>query len=273
MTTTLLPPFTGVRLAWAIAARFSKEEQTQLSADISEQVLKSIQDQAASDPKENQYVREAVATIEASLRGLDIVYKGRQLNFEENEKLRKAFMENAKENIEFGTKARDYLKSLPTMAITGAGTAIPFGNLVASWFSVPSEYTTAFLWAFGLGAAGAGHLIYTGVIRAMRKETQMHYVQQDYERNLYYEQYVSRVSAILTSLYLDLDRIHRNVFGDPYPVSEGDAASIVADVLKGVRPTMCKYAHKHIEKIITPALWALCESGGDPAKQCVHWEG
>jgi len=144
MTTKLLPPFTGVRLAWAIASKFSKDDDTKLSATIAEEALKSIKSQAPQDPKEDEYIGGASATIEASLRGLDIVYKGRQLNFEENDKLRKAFMENAKENIEFGTKTRDYLKSLPTMAITGAGTTIPFGNLVASWFSVPQTHTTTF---------------------------------------------------------------------------------------------------------------------------------
>lgn len=46
-------------------------------------------------------------------------------------------------------------------------------------------------------------------------------VQQDYDRNLYYEQYMSRVAMTLTSLYLDLDRIHQVVFGAPYPVSDG----------------------------------------------------
>lgn len=99
-------------------------------------------------------------------------------------------------------------------------------------------------------------------------------VQQDYDRNLYYEQYMSRVAMTLTSLYLDLDRIHQVVFGAPYPVSDGNTTAIVDNLLKGVRPTMCKYAHKHMRhRVITSDLWALCEGGGVPATQCRYWEG
>ena len=276
MTTKLLPAFTAVRLAWAISGKSSNDETTQLTATIAEQALKPIQTQAAQDPKENQYVVEAAATIQATLRSLDVIYKGRELNFEENEKLREALMENVRENIEFGNKAQDFLKSLPTMAITGAGATITVGNYLASWLSLSSSATgtTAFLWAFGLAMAGLGHVVHRGIVRAMRERTQLLYVHQDYERNLYYEQYVSRVAITLTSLYLDIDRIHQTVFGAPYPVAVGDATSIVEDLLRGVRPTMCKHAHKHMRAgIITPGLWTLCETGGLPATQCRHWEG
>ena len=203
MTTKLLPAFTAVRLAWAISGKSSNDETTQLTATIAEQALKPIQTQAAQDPKENQYVVEAAATIQATLRSLDVIY-----------------------------------------------------------------------WAFGLAMAGLGHVVHRGIVRAMRERTQLLYVHQDYERNLYYEQYVSRVAITLTSLYLDIDRIHQTVFGAPYPVAVGDATSIVEDLLRGVRPTMCKHAHKHMRAgIITPGLWTLCETGGLPATQCRHWEG
>lgn len=274
MPTKLLPPFTAVRLAWAITGKFSKDETTKSTALIAEDALKRIQTQAAQDVAEQQYVSEAVATIEATLRSLDVIYKGRELNFEENQKLRDAYMETMKENIDFGTKAQDFMKSLPTMAITGAGTAIPFGNYLADLLNVPDGQMGAFIWALGLAMAGAGHLIHTGVVRAMRKRTQTLYVKQDYERNLYYDQYVGRVAVTLTSLYFDLDRVHQTVFGVPYPVATGDGTKIVEDTLRGVRPTMCKYVHAHMaDGTITPSLWAVCESGGVPATQCRYWKG
>jgi len=51
MATKLLPPFTCVRLAWAIASKFSKDDDTKLSATIAEEALKSIKSQAAKDPR------------------------------------------------------------------------------------------------------------------------------------------------------------------------------------------------------------------------------
>ncbi len=221
MATTLLSPFIGIRLAWAITGKFSNDETSKVSATVAEQALKSIRTEAAKDPKEGQYVAQSEAAIEASMRSLEIIHKGRELNFEENKKLRDAYMETVKENIEFGNKAQDFLKSLPTMAITGAGATITFGGYLASRIGVPEASTTAFLWALGVAMAGVGYLIHMGVVRAMRRRTQMLLVQQDYDRNLYYEQYMSRVAMTLTSLYLDLDRIHQVVFGAPYPVSDG----------------------------------------------------
>ncbi len=121
---TTLAPFTAIRLAWAIAGKFSSQPEGKLSAQVSEQTLKDISARAAKDPKEQSYVSQSEATIQAAIRGLEIILKGRNLNFDENEKLRKAYMENVQEGIQFGSKAKDYLKALPTMAIAGPGVTV-----------------------------------------------------------------------------------------------------------------------------------------------------
>jgi hypothetical protein len=105
----------------------------------------------------------------------------------------------------------------------------------------------------------------------------MLYVAQDYERGLYYEQYLSRVTAIILGLFLDLERIHRRVFGENYEidVSPGTVRSIVDDTLAGVGSTFCPYVHKHFtDKKVTPELWTRCESGNPQAvRRCPFWEG
>jgi hypothetical protein len=89
---------------------------------------------------------------------------------------------------------------------------------------------------------------------------------------LYYDQYLTRVATTLTSLYLDLDRIHKNVFGQSYPV-DADVQVIVNEMLEGVRSTFCDYIHKHMnEEKITPELWSLCETG-KATEGCFFWEG
>lgn len=82
--TTTLAPFTAIRLAWAIAGKFTSEPEGKLSAQVAEQTLKGISARAASDPKEQSYVSQSEATIQASIRGLEIILKGRNLNFDEN---------------------------------------------------------------------------------------------------------------------------------------------------------------------------------------------
>lgn len=174
-------------------------------------------------------------------------------------------MESIKENLEFGKNVEDFLKSLPAMVIGGAG-----GITVAKYF----EISDINLWTIGLALASIGYIVNLGVVRLLRKRTQMLYVAQDYERNLYCDQYVTHVATILISLYLDLDRIHKNVFEQSYSV-DVEVSNIIGEMLKGVRPTFCKYIHKHIrEKKIKPELWTLCETGKEGAvEKCPCWEG
>ena len=263
--TFLLPPVSAVRMVWARTGMFSNDEHSKISAVLTEAALKNIRERAEADDKERKYVNSAIATMDATLRSLDIIHKGRELNFEENEKLRKAYLDSVKENLEFGKKAGDFLKSLPAMVIGGAG-----GITVAQYFKI-SDIN---LWAIGLALASIGYIVNLGVVRLMRKRTQMLYIAQDYDRNLYYDQYITRVATILTSLYLDLDRIHKNVFEQSYSV-DVEVSNIIGEMLKGVRPTFCKYIHKHIrEKKIKPELWTLCETGKEGAvEKCPRWEG
>ena len=269
--TALLPTVTAVRMTWAMTGRFSDDETSKSMAAYVEDALKHIEDQALAhgvSPEEKSYVTSAVATMKASLRSLDTVYKGRTLNFEENEKLRAAYLDSVKESLNFGSKAQDFLKSLPTMTIGAAG-----GVTVAQ--SVGLSGTG--LWAVGLLLAALGYVVNLWFVALARRRTQMLYVTQDYERGLYYEQYVRRVSEILLGLFLDLERIHRRAFQENSEADVSPAAvdKIVKDILAGVRPTFCRYTHKHMrENRITPELWTLCESGNlDAVSMCPLWEG
>ncbi len=261
--TTLLPPVTAVRMTWARTGAFPGDEHSKHSTLLAEAALKQIRDRAENDDLERAYVNSAIATMDACLRNLATIYKGRELNFEENGKLRKAYLESVKENLEFGNKARDFLKSLPSMAVTAGG-----GVTVIEAIGIDRIP----IWALSLLLAGLGYLVNLIVVRKMRRRTQMLYVKEDYDRDLYFEQYVRRVSATLETLYLDLDRIHRNIFKSPYPVDRS-AKEITDGLLSGVGTTFCRYMHKHMnEKRITPELWPVCESGNPEATEsCRFW--
>lgn len=265
-TTILLPPVTAVRMVWALTGAFSTDEHSKQSAVLVEAALKDLKQRAESDEKERQYVVSAIATMDASRRSLDVVYKGRELNFSENAKLREAYLKSVQENLEFGKKARDFIKSLPSMTIATAGSVTVAQALGLKGLT---------LWGIGLVLAALGYLVNLAIVRSMRKRTQRLYVEQDYERNLYYDQYVTRVMLTLTSLYLDLDRIHKNIFGQTYPVEASGVGDIIAEMLHGVRPTFCQYIHKHMsEGKITPELWSRCEAGSAIAiSSCLHWLG
>jgi len=262
--TSYFPPATGVRIAWALTGKFPDSEGSKLSAVYAEAALKDIELQAKNDPTEFKYVIGAKGMIFSSLRNLDTIYKGRELNFAENEKLRSVYLDTIKENIDFGNKAKDFLKSLPTMTIGSAG-----GVTLAHVLGIKGNV----LLGLGFLLAALGYLVNILIVRLMRKRTQKLYIREDYDRDLYYDQYITRIIMTLTSLYLDLNRLHENVFAKPY--SDGrEIGEIVESILSGIKPTYCKYVQKHMDqKKITPELWPMCETGEKEAvKYCRYWE-
>lgn len=264
--TKLLPPFAAVRLTWALTAQFPKGAESHNISVLADKVLKDIHGQAKGGP-EQEYVDSTVAIIMAGMRTLDTIYKYRELNFDENEKLRSVALDNARENLEFGKKASDLIKSLPAMAVfTGTGV------ITASALGMEPLQ----LWMLGILLAGLSYWVNLRVVRRWHAKKQELYLNQDYERNLYFEQYVTRVRTTLTSMYLDIDRVHERVFEKPYLLEPPENVSdIVEGTLKDIRHTMCDYVHKHMkEGKITPKLWPLCEIGGKAdGEKCDLWEG
>ena len=263
---SLLSPITALRIVWAQTGSFSDDDHSQLTALEARNVLKNIQLAAEKDRKEKIYITAANSVVESGLRSLDIVYKSRQDNFKETEKLRKIYMQSITDSLEFGKKTGDFLKSLPTMTVTAAG-----GITLAQAFG---DLSTTAIWTLALALGAAGYLINLWFVNISRKKTQINLIRHDYERNLYYQQYIDRVAAVLVSLYYDLDRIHKHAFGSSYPIGDKKPGDLIDEILYGVKPTLCQFAYKHFsERKITPELWPICETGEENVIiTCPFWK-
>jgi hypothetical protein len=267
--TQLLPPSTAVRIAWALTGSFSTKNQE--SIEISIEAKKNLDDikRRAQDKGdlELNYVTNAAIDVASTMRTLDTIYKGRELNISENDKLRNVNLENIQDSMQFGNKAKDVIKSIPTMAITtGTGTIALYQILDP--LNLPNWST----WLIGLGMAGIGYLVYLVSIRISRVNQQKLFVKQDFERDLFYSQYITRVRTALIYLYNDIDRLHFNAFKKSYPLGESENAMTVVDgILKGAQPTMCKKVYEHMKSgIISIDMWPSCESGGNAIESCKY---
>jgi len=110
---------------WARTGQFPDDEPPKTSAAVNESVIKDIMERADKNDQERAYVHGAVAVMEAGLRSLETISKGRELHPQGNARLREVYLESVGDNIDFGNKARDFLKALPTMAIsTGGGVTV-----------------------------------------------------------------------------------------------------------------------------------------------------
>jgi hypothetical protein len=268
-TTALLPTVTVVRMAWALTGQFSNDDLSNRMARYVEDQLKHIEDeshQPGVSPEEKSYVSCAIATLRASLRSLENAYKGRELNFAENKKIRDIYLDQVQENLKFGNSAKDFFKSLPAMTISSAG-GLTLLQL--------TEFSETVKWGIAAVLLAVGYLVNLLIVRQSRSRTQILYVYQDFDRDMYYDQYIHRVTGILHGLFLDLERIHQRIFGVTFEKDINRLMDIVKDMLAGVQSPMCPYAYKHKgEGKISPELWAICESGNPEATAfCPFWEG
>ena len=172
--THLLPPVTAIKMVWARTGALSSDPHSQILAGQAELAAKEIRERAEGVEHEERYVISAFAALDACYRNLDIIHKKRNQDFQQNEKLRNAYFETVKENLEFGTKAKDFLQSLPSVTIGGAG-----GLTLAEVLGLSMR--PVWSWVFALGLASAGYLFNLLIVRLMRKKKQMLYVLQDYE--------------------------------------------------------------------------------------------
>jgi hypothetical protein len=325
--TSLLPPMTAVQMTWALTGLFSKEKPTQNSegpADKSQKdkknsvkkderrsadaggnhpkevpspfptflVDKALEDMRirAKNDKENKYVDRVIAAMNASLRSIHTIYKGRNLNFDENEELRAAYLKSMKESIDYGFRVKDILKSLPTALIGATGgltlTSIidesktnvsnkPINGTDVLSFVNKALSNVAFqkfllVTTFTL----LGFLVGWVLIWWRGRKTWKLYVRRDYERNLYFSLYLKQVTTILESLYESVCQIYLETFKRTCP-EEKKGKEMIGDMMKGMQPNLCTYVNGHMRKNkITVDQWPMCETGkiGIITRHCPVWK-
>ena len=276
--TQLLPPESAVRITWAQTSVFSVGTELEKSSYLIGPKFSEVKEKAEIDSKDKKYVFQALAAMNSSLRNLNVVYNWRNLNFDENRVLRNTYSELIKAYTEFGTKARDYIISLPaTLFGSAAGIALSESPLLSgfpSWTVVLAVSIIGFV---------IGHLINLSIIQHVcipRK--QRLYIMMDYERSLYYERYLMQVQEILNDLYTELDRIHEKIFSQKYPADENVKGKDIVGKIIGEIDTKfyCKHIHEHmsldpeLRKQVTAEMWPRCETGIKTiTEMCKYWEG
>lgn len=257
--TKFLPPDMAVRIAWALTNQLSESESVRLEATRATQLMKDIRINVdIKDKKEEQYVNWVCAAIEATYRDLVTITNGRNLNFAEVKELRDKEMEKLNQNSQFTTNLQSSIPKISGMTIGGVGISILFTKIV------PIFEEGYFLPVLAIGAAISYVIDGLYFIPRTNEKIQNQKVKLDYDRNLYYMQYINRSREALKALYISADRYHRNIFRSSYYSKEEipEIETIIDEVLSGISPTMCNNISKcMIGNIVKPDMYAVCETG------------
>jgi hypothetical protein len=166
------------------------------------------------DKKEVKYLRRALPYIYSSLRELEVIYHGRQSNFNHIRALSEKYRENIKDEIKFGSSVRDYLKAIPWVGISG-GTGITAVMILDSCgFELCGNYCLVFKMFLPALSATLGGLLYYFVTKWGWKKAELSLIKLDHDSNIYYIHYLNRCKKVLYNLNKELSFIHQDIFGN-----------------------------------------------------------
>lgn len=93
--TSILPPSMAVEIVWAYTGRLTNDAPSrEVAAKLPEARLEYLKAAAnnSNNPREAEYVSRALFAMEVCIRNMHIIYKARQLNFEDNRTLRSGYL-------------------------------------------------------------------------------------------------------------------------------------------------------------------------------------
>jgi hypothetical protein len=263
--TQILSPSLAVGITWTLTGRWSDNAESKIKANEEENRLKDFVQRArdSGDVKELSYVEGAVSAINLGLRNLSIIFELRKKNFQELESLRSAQLSVVEH---FQTLSTSLQSLAPRLGAVGIG-----GVLGGSLATVLSDLPGGVNAAISIGGMVFFYFLHGVIVVPLVKHFKMKDImKRDYDRNLYYEQYLERSKLVLLSTYRDLKRLHTSIFGRSHdePVDE---YKLVEDIISGAKSTMCEYVQQHMLRgIITVDLWSMCETG-EGKKNCRYW--
>lgn len=215
---------------------------------------------------EFRYLAGALAAVDGCVRSLETIYKGRELNFKELDKLRDAALEYVKVAQGRGENLREDLRSL-----LQATPALVLGGLTGASIAIVAGAAILPAAALIVGSTIAVYGVSVGWTWAVTQWKLMDYVRNDFYRNIYFERYLGQVRERLTSLYREVDDLHEMIFKARFP--GGSAEDTVKGLLAPLGMGRCKYWEEHMDmQLITPDLWPWCEATMDGGgRRCPYW--
>lgn len=265
--TKLVSPRDAIDIAWARTDDLSTNVNIRGNAERVKKRMDDIIEIAdkGTNVKEKEYINSVFMAIESTYRSLATIANGRTNNYKEIDAVRD---QQAKDMQSFASLIPTLQSTIPRIAemtIGGIATGTLFGPYFIRWFPSLGDY------AFHISVAIGAVLLYLVselfINPWLAKRKLRSIIQLDYDKDLYYQQYLIRTKNALISLYDQVEDLHEKNFNTKYS-EEKNSETEVDDLLKGLSTTMCENVVTCIKKNkITANNWAICETG-ETKKDC-----
>lgn len=283
--TAVILPETAVNWAWGLTLKYSEKMEGKIDAEYTQQQMKEIKENTKKNTLEASYLDNLYSAVDAAVRTLVITINGRNHNFKEVN----ALIDLQSSIIDDTERVTANLQSLaPRLAtITVGGATLPslfkwILPLIWPWDSelVISDNVFRLLMIFAIGVTYWFHEVF--VVRWRIKKHQRLLIFGEYNRNLYYRQWVMTVRSTLESLLEN----SINIYESYYDTKKYENKLIpwrkkfVDDLTKGIEPKYwCKHVHKCMAKnrddtkkdVIDFDKWGNCESG-EGKEECEEYK-
>lgn len=271
--------------AWGLTHENSEEEGAKDRAEkirtrikqIKTDVYEKAKSKKASEREkaDRRYLDNVLAAMDSCERTLLTIIRGRNLNFNETDRL----METEKKNAEAASRVMlNFQSALPRAFATGGGAAgMVIVNFILEMFKI--EIPDIVIASAAVVAAGVVFGIHEWMfVPRARRRAQLEIIKNDYRRNKYFRDYLSRSRSSLNALFSEVLNVHERVYGKKYCKTKYDnldeREKVVMNAMGGSKALygkQCPKIHKHYQKNkITPDEWSTCESGQDYEK-CKKW--
>ena len=212
--------------------------------------------------------------MRATLRNLRTIYSGRELDFKENNILRTAYLDSLAENIKFGNNVKDYIITLPTTIIailTGLGLSLAATDVLG--VPINAFHVVVIVVLSGI----LGYLLFWFLMNRSYKLHNSGLMLQEFERDVYFEQYLYRAREQLRILHQQLHEIREEVFSTDNAnrddleaknkarerakkKAESEAEQLKC-LLNALFPDYCEHVTECLRKSFQPAIWGICDTG------------
>lgn len=132
--TKYLSPELAVRIAWGLTHQLSGTAEVREEASRMRTLMEDIKDKAKKDKDEERYVDSAFAAVTTTFRGLVTIVSGRNINFDEVNKLRNRQIENIQYISRFSSDLQSLVLRLSGMTVGGVSVSVILTKFVEPLF-------------------------------------------------------------------------------------------------------------------------------------------